>query len=157
MVTAKLTWLPIVWYIATSDSGHFSFADPVQINPSGAFNMVLADLDGDGKPDLVSPGFERISILKNNSTKGNLIFSGEPDVLLDISGSITTGDMDGDGKTDLIETDNVGSQVLILRNTSNASGISFDKAKEFIAVSTPDGIQISDLDGDGQTVTWRPG
>ena len=139
-----------VVYRNTSDSASFSFADPVQINPSGAFNMVLVDLDGDGKPDLVSPGFDRISILKNNSTKGNLIFSGMPDVLLDISGSITTGDMDGDGKADLIETDNVGSRIVVLRNTSTGGVINFDKEKDFIAVSTPYGIQISDLDGDGK-------
>jgi hypothetical protein len=121
-------------------------------------NVMIADMDGDGKLDVVTVnygGSSALSVLRNISTPGNIalassvMFPG-----LSTGYSIAIGDMDGDGKPDVV----IGSQasgqaVSVYRNTSTPGSIttsSFASHVDFAAGGWVNGVAIGDLDGDGK-------
>jgi len=87
--------------------------------------VVIGDLDGDGKPDLVvhngySPS---ISIFRNISTNGSLTadsFAPRVDLPLEgpqeVSGGLALADLDGDGRLDIITSSSEGGKVSIFQN-----------------------------------------
>ncbi len=117
----------------------------------GAYNMLAQDLDGDGKPEVVS-AYTGITVAKNNSTPGNLNFTainfGNAG---NYNSSISTADFDGDGKRDLFGTYN------IYRNTSTGPGnINF----QIIAApaNSTGGYQgnVGDFNNDGKIdIVWE--
>ena len=136
----------------TSEPGAVSFSQKITYSTPGGRNMLLTDIDGDNLPDLVVPDAvsNTFVVLKNNCTKGNILFSAAH-YFPGYSGSyITSGDIDGDGKTDVIYADRVGSRAVVLLNTSAAGNISFATPVTMSASDGPSGIGVSDLDGDGQ-------
>jgi hypothetical protein len=98
-----------------------SFAPRVDLaGGSGSYLTVIADLDGDGKPDLVvANGYDNnISLFRNISTNGPLtINSFAPRVdLPSIAGGVgglAVADVDGDGKLDLVVSDFVNNRLLV--------------------------------------------
>jgi formylglycine-generating enzyme required for sulfatase activity len=67
--------------------------------------------------------------------------------------SATIGDIDGDGKPDLIIANQDNASVSVFRNTSTSGSInssSFTSKIDFPTGSTPTGVAIGDLDGDGK-------
>jgi hypothetical protein len=128
-------------------------------NPVGT---VIADLDGDGKPDLAvaDAGTHTISVFRNISTNGTLTASSfGPRVVLSAapsSGSspylIVAADVDGDGKLDLVTVDTAANSVSVFRNTSTPGSLTTNSfaARVTIAVGAyPEDIAVADLDGDG--------
>jgi FG-GAP-like repeat/IPT/TIG domain/Secretion system C-terminal sorting domain/FG-GAP repeat len=140
----------------TSVGGNMSFGAPVQVANSGTDEEGAAagDLDGDGKPDLVvtnGVGGASISIYRNTSTGSTISFA--PRVDLPVVGGpygVTIGDLDGDGKPDIVVANNGANQVSFYRNTSVAGSLSFAARLDITVGSTPFGIAIGDLDGDGK-------
>ena len=135
-----------------SEPGNLAFVTRLNIAIPGGRNIVLADLDGDKKPDLIVPDAVNNSsaILKNNSTKGVFSF-GNPLNLTGFTHSyMDYGDFDGDGKADIVSGDLNGSQIAVYRNTSSGGTISMAAAVTFPSATTPAGVAVSDLDGDGK-------
>ena len=127
------------------------------INSPG--QAIFADVDGDGKPDLlVTSGGGVISIYRNISTNGALLgmASFAPRVDLPISGNIQNtvlADVDGDGKLDIGVLDRNLDQVHIFKNISTPGNItsnSFIAAASLPTGNDPRGLVVRDLDGDGQ-------
>ena len=136
----------------TSEPGNISFATRFDFTSASGRNILVTDIDGDHKPDLVIPDGSNNAfyVLQNNSTKGNLSFGtpiGFPGYLHSF---VAAADIDGDGKTDIVSGDNDGSKVAIIINMSTPGNITFAPANELNATSTPAGVAVSDLDGDGQ-------
>ena len=131
-----------------SEPGAIAFAPKIQISSTWVpeRNVLVGDLDGDGKQDLIVSG---AGILKNNSTLGNISFTAIPLAAYTHS-FICVGDIDGDGKADLVSGDNNGSKMAVMRNTTSGSSISFAPFVEFPCTAYPTGIAIADLDGDGK-------
>jgi hypothetical protein len=112
----------------TSSSGTISFATQQVVNSgSGAYDLVISDLDGDGKPDLAvdDESGSSVSIHKNISTVGTIAVNPNVDYATgNIPFAITTADYDGDGRPDLATANNTDATITILRNKgANEPGI----------------------------------
>jgi len=120
-------------------------------------NRVYArDLNGDGKAEIITSNFVNggISIFPNTSTLGNINFGTRIDF---ITGSnpvtIVFDDFDGNGKTDIAVTNQLGSSLSVLRNTSVGGNLSF-VGKNFnpsiLGYTSCMGLTSNDFNKDGK-------
>lgn len=132
-----------------------SFAADNDLNGGAyTYDIVSADMDGDGKPDLltINKTDKNFTVYKNTSTATTIAFGSRTDVSLQRDpNSIALGDFDGDGKADVaVEGSYFGfDSVTIYRNTTNGGVISFQRIASFSSLQAY-GLKIGDLDGDGR-------
>jgi len=116
----------------------------------------LADLDGDGKNDLIedyNSNFNNFSIYRNTSTPGNISFgTAITRNASDIFGSASilftaTADFDGDGKLDMAVAK--AGQFAVLQNTSTPGNISFTNGSVVSFSRNVSAITAADMNGDG--------
>jgi len=124
-----------------------------------AYSPALADIDGDGKLDIIvangtcigcSPS--GISILRNTSTDSELGFEYEySDFYQYQSNSVSVGigvsDLNGDGKPDLLTNDWMGG-ISIMVNSSTEGNIALEEQMELGIGSFPLSIATADLNMD---------
>lgn len=144
-------------YRNNSSSGAISLPSPVAFAGNlgvAISDMAVADLDKDGKPDMiVSYANNTLSYFRNTSSVGNISFAAKADITIGVSSvinAIATGDLDGDGKTDVAMTCGAGNNITYLRNTSSVGSISFATYTSTGIASSAEGIAIGDLDNDGK-------
>lgn len=141
---------------STIGSPSFSPAPPIDIPISGIVStegLAVADLNGDGLPEIVTSQFQTNSdvyVIVNKSSPGSIA-----------TGAITTlavgtpvkniriGDLDGDRKPDIAFTQLISSSIGVFLNQST-SALAFENLKTFETDATPWGIDFGDLDGDGK-------
>ncbi len=121
---------------------------------------VLADVDGDGKSEiLVSNGNSlSFSAFRNVSTAGSITassFSAKVDFTAATSpNSVEYGDLDGDGKLDMVVTNATTGSISLYRNLSTVGAIttgSFAAKVDFTTgLNNPRISVIRDFDGDGK-------
>lgn len=141
----------------TSTPGNLSFADKIDFPGGvGPFNIKIADLDADGKAEIVVTGqyssSSHLSVLKNNSTVGNISFQA-PTELAIVGGpfSVAVGDLNSDGKPDIVAASAFSNAVVVKRNTSTPGILSFAGTIDYLTTgSYPEGVAIADIDGDGK-------
>jgi len=129
---------------------------------NGPIKVVIADLDGDGKPDLIVANDynNTISLYRNISTNGTLTtnsFAPRVDLATPPGQyspyGLVVADVDGDGKPDIIVSDNNNSIVSVYRNTCTPGNISsnlFATRVDFATGNLPQGVEVRDIDGDGR-------
>ena len=141
----------------TSTPGNISFATRIDLDGGlGPFSIEIADLDADGKPEIVVTGqsssSSALSVLKNSSTVGNISFQ-TPITLANIGGPFTVagGDLNGDGKPDLVASSAFTNAIIVKRNISTPGVLSFSGQLDYFSTgSYPEGVAITDFDGDGK-------
>ena len=132
---------------------------------NGPQSMVIADLDGDGKPDIafVNGYSHLISIYRNISTNGAVLGAGSFAPRLDLSPATNgvTGDsyrlravdLDGDGKLDLIVCDVDSDHISIFHNISAPGSLTTNSFEAPFTLSASYDTRFAtaaDLDGDGR-------
>lgn len=138
-----------------STPGNISFAPAVNYS-AGDYpsQVVVRDVDGDGKPDLaLANGSGSLYVYKNNSTLANISYN-NPMIIPVANGSamsVCLTDMDGDGKPDLLAPNTVSDSIDIFRNTSTIGTISFAPIGYFNAGRKTSYLTAADLDGDGKS------
>jgi hypothetical protein len=119
--------------------------------------VAVADINGDGRPDLViSDGIaEKVTVLLNMTPGGSGTVSfaapqtfavGSP------AGDVAVGDFNGDGRPDLAVIDSGDNTVSVLLNTTPAGAgtATFAAQQTFAAGSSPDTLAVTDFSGDGR-------
>ena len=99
----------------------------VGVNPT---SVAIADLDGDGKPDLIvtNASSSTISILRNTTPAGAAVPTFATQQTFATGAypySVAAADFDGDGKLDLVVANVGNSDVSVFRNTTAAGATTF--------------------------------
>ncbi len=125
-----------------STVGNISFAAPINlVNPSALTVAHVADLDGDGKPEIIttSESGNRFSIFKNIHNSGALStasFAAPFNTTVTAPRGITAGDLNLDGKPEIILTRATGLLV-VYQNL-----IAKPTITSFLPISGPVGTQV---------------
>ncbi|MFL5746905.1 MAG: beta strand repeat-containing protein [Niastella sp.] len=141
----------------TSTPGNLSFAPRVDLSGGlGPFSIAIADLDADGKSEIVVTGqyssSSHLSVLKNNSTAGNISFQA-PLQLAIVNGpfSVAVGDLNGDDKPDVVAASAFSNAIVVKRNTSTPGVLSFSGTLDYFTTGNyTEGVAITDFDGDAK-------
>jgi IPT/TIG domain/FG-GAP-like repeat/FG-GAP repeat len=106
-------------YLNNSTAGSASLTARQDIAMSFPSRVLLSDISGDGKNDLIvlDPNYT-LSYAPNTSTAGNISFGTRINTSFVIS-DLSTGDIDGDGKQDIVAAFNNANPAFVFRNTSN--------------------------------------
>ena len=151
-------------FLNTSTAGTISFSAGVNIltSPTALFTgIAIGDIDGDGKSDIATVNglSNQIVVIRNTSTIGSVSFSDSTGGILttfttgDQPYAIVIGDIDGDGKPDLAVGNESEWTVSVFHNkaiTGTIDTSSFSAQVIFATGSTPLGIMMGDIDGDGK-------
>jgi Ca2+-binding RTX toxin-like protein len=133
---------------ATSGATHLGFLSHSDFaTGSNPRSVALADVNGDGKLDMVTANFgsSTASVLLGNGSGG---FAAKTDFA---TGSypinVAVADINGDGKLDMVTTNYVSSTTSVL--LGNGSG-GFAAKTDFATGSYPISVAVADVDGDGK-------
>jgi hypothetical protein len=132
----------------TDGSGR-PFAEAV-LTVANISSLALADVNGDGRQDLVAAGkLGSVCVARN---QGNGIFAvaqayPTPTNLVKIPCAVAVGDVNGDGKPDAVVTDPRLNSVSVLLN--NGTG-TLGAAQTYAVGGTPTGLAVGDVSGDGK-------
>jgi hypothetical protein len=142
-----------------STPGLIWFGPPVVLAAAGPTAVVIADIDGDGNPDIVTANNgltnAAVSIFQNPGITGDIdTNSFLPRV--DFAGNnpadtLAVGDLDGDGRLDIVVGSVSGKTVSVYRNVSSLGIIdtnSFAAPADFAAAGAVTSVALADVDGD---------
>ena len=134
-----------------------SFAPAVEYaSAPGCAYVILVDIDGDGKLDVVTanqPG-QSLSVFRNQRTVG--VIDGNTlaaRVDIPVTGGplgVAAGDLDGDGRPELVCGDFPGGAISVIRNVSSPGSLAFEPRVDLSGTGTPLHFIIADLDSDGK-------
>ena len=131
-------------------SGNGTFASQQTYNTGNGSNPVsvtVADVNGDGIPDLVvvNSGSNSVGVLIGN---GNGTFAAQKTYATGSAPeSARVADLNGDGKPDLVVANSNANTVSVLKGNGNGT---FAAQQTFAAGAGPKSIALGDLNGDGK-------
>ncbi len=142
----------------TSAGGAISYnRTTINLN-TPTYNTVCGDIDGDGRPDLIFSKSgtltDRVLVLRNTSTVGNISFAASQAFVITASNArnVAINDLNNDGKPELIITNETNNRISILVNESTPGSIAFNSTLQTITAdgaSSTNGLDIADLNNDG--------
>lgn len=131
---------------STSSPGSISFATTTHATGAGPYYIAIADLNGDGLPDIASAsnGPGTVSVLRNASTPGSIALAASVDYATDNGPiAVSLADMDGNGTPDIVVLNENGSHPapdfsVLLNQNPNAPAIT-----NFTPTSGGTGTQVT--------------
>jgi hypothetical protein len=110
----------------------------------GPGGITTGDLNGDGKPDLVTANSgETVSVLLN---RGDGTFEPKRNYATPSRGSLAIADLNGDGKLDLVTANGRVDTVSVFLNRGDGT---FGPKRDYATGFGPGSLAIADLNGDG--------
>jgi hypothetical protein len=155
---ASYTFANIGLFLNTSTPGNLtsaSFNTEVDLASGNRSTLVaVADMNGDGKPDLVSYNRDipELDVWQNQSVPGTISFL-KVVTLPNTGTTIAVGDIDGDGRPDIIQTDPTQTTLSVIKNNSTGGLLNNTSFGAPVAYPCGNGIEfmaVHDLDGDGK-------
>jgi hypothetical protein len=128
-------------------SGVFGLSSTPANGNARAFSIVAADINGDGKPDLITANFttDTLTVFTNN---GSGVFGSNATYTVGSQPrSVVAVDVNGDDKLDLISANSVSGTLTVL--TNNGSGV-FGSNATYNVGSQPRSVVAADVNGDGK-------
>jgi len=116
---------------------------PIVSPASGPNSVKVADLNSDGKPDLVFPTGDGTCVFLGN---GDGTFQAQT-VYQGPGSNAVIADLNGDGRLDIVTVDFIDGVVSVL---ANLGGGKFSSAIQYASGDLPDSLAVADLNGDGQ-------
>jgi hypothetical protein len=141
-------------YQNNSTGGSISFGPKTELSTgNGSLGLEIADLNGDGKPDVVitsgNSGF--FSILLNTTVGTTITFAPKQDfTLLSHPGPLVLADLDKDGRTDIVTSNFSDNNISVYRNISTSGFLSLASRLDFAVGTNPGDVSAGDLDSDGK-------
>jgi hypothetical protein len=155
--SAGRSFRPRLELLEARDVPSVSFSSQTFGTPPYPYTTVLADMNGDGKADLVSGsvGTNSVAVMLNGTPakSATASFGGAQQFNFGFSpGYIAVGDINGDGKEDIVAVNNNLAAVLLNTTPTGSSTVTFSAAQ---SLTVPVGaslqnVALSDLDGDGK-------
>ena len=130
--------------------GIFAAGPRIFVGPAGAAAVVIADLDGDGRQDVVT---SHVTVLLN---RGGGLFDPRSYPAGMEPRAIVAGDFDGDARPDLVVAGDPNGRLMLLHNSG---GGTFAAPIAYAGIPGATALTQGDLDGDGRPdlVVTSPG
>jgi hypothetical protein len=134
------------------NNGTGTYATKVDYSAGGGSSprsISMADVNGDGKADLIAPNYnaDTVSVYMNN---GNGTFATKVDYPVATGAAprvVDTGDLNGDGKIDFAVVNYSGSTVSVFMNKGDGT---FLPRTDYTTGNGPRSVAIGDVNGDGK-------
>ena len=125
-------------------NGNLEFGDPVEYNNFCSFSsLVAADVNGDGRPDLLANAvYNELVVFQSNTDR---TFSIQRDAIAGGT-DIATADFNGDGFTDVAACDYFSNGFTVDVNDGTGQ---FSRRQQFDVVNYLDQLATGDFNGDG--------
>ncbi|RCH56313.1 hypothetical protein DJ568_00150 [Mucilaginibacter hurinus] len=141
--------------VTTPTADSVIYAAPANFTTGQRNNMVLADITGDGKPDVIAGSYQdnTVMVLVNTSTVGNINFSLPSTRQLGGTvwskpNEIAVGDIDGDGRPDIVVADE--DRIVFLHMATTRGLAIFGNVYAFVTGYKHKAVKLADIDGDGK-------